>query len=64
MDKKLQIVEVSINKLRASEYNPRKHSKEQIDQLKESISRFGIVDPVIVNNAPERNQVVIGGHCG
>ncbi len=61
-DTKLTIVEVPINELRASEYNPRKHSKEQADQLKESIKRFGMVDPVICNIAPDRKNVIIGGH--
>lgn len=61
-DTKLTIVEVPINELRASEYNPRKHSKEQADQLKESIKRFGLIDPVICNSAPERKNVIIGGH--
>ncbi len=63
MDKNnITIVEVPINELRASEYNPRKHSKEQTDQLKESIKRFGLVDPVICNSAPERKNIIIGGH--
>lgn len=62
MKNNLTIVEVPINELRASEYNPRKHSKEQADQLKESIKRFGMVDPVICNSAPERKNVIIGGH--
>lgn len=60
--KKLCIVEVPINELRAAEYNPRKHSKEQADQLKESITRFGLVDPIIANSAEGRNGIVIGGH--
>lgn len=59
---KINIVEVPINELRASEYNPRKHSPEQVEQLKESIKRFGMVDPVICNSAPERKNVIIGGH--
>ncbi|TXH06861.1 MAG: hypothetical protein E6Q06_04560 [Candidatus Moraniibacteriota bacterium] len=58
----LTIVEVPIRELRASEYNPRKHSAEQSDQLKESIKRFGMVDPVICNGAPERKNIIIGGH--
>ena len=63
MDKQnINIVEVPINELRASEYNPRKHSLEQMEQLKESINRFGMVDPVICNSAPERKNVIIGGH--
>lgn len=61
-NQKINIVEVPINELRISEYNPRKHSKEQADQLKESIKRFGLVDPVICNSAPERKNVIIGGH--
>ena len=58
----IKIVEVPISELRASDYNPRKHSKEQADQLKESITRFGMVDPVICNIAPERTNIIIGGH--
>lgn len=62
MQQQINIVEVPIKELRPSEYNPRKHSKEQMDQLKESIKRFGLVDPVICNNAPERKNIIIGGH--
>lgn len=62
MNTQIQIVEVPISELKASEYNPRKHSKEQADQLKESIKRFGLVDPAICNSAPERMNVIIGGH--
>jgi len=58
----IHIVEVPINELRVSEYQSRKHSKEQADQLKESIKRFGMVDPVICNSVPERKNVIIGGH--
>lgn len=62
MNNKLNIVEVPINELRLSEYNPRKHSEEQKNQLKESISRFGLVDPVIANGSEERKNILIGGH--
>lgn len=62
MTEKINIVEVPINELRASEYNPRKHSKEQSEQLKESIRRFGLVDPIIANSFEERKNIVIGGH--
>lgn len=62
INEKINIVEVPISELRASEYNPRKHSKEQSDQLKESFKRFGMVDPVICNSAPERMNIIIGGH--
>ncbi len=59
---KLKIVYMPIDSLRPSEYNPRKISQESMTQLKESIKKFKLVDPLIVNCAPNRNGVVIGGH--
>lgn len=61
-NKNLQIEQVSIDLLKPAEYNPRKWDKEAEAQLKESITRFGIVDPLLVNSAPKRKGVVIGGH--
>lgn len=58
----LRVDYIQINQLKPAEYNPRKWSKEAINQLKESVSIFGLVDPLIVNNAPNRRNVVIGGH--
>ena len=45
-----------------AEYNPRQLSKDQYAQLKDSIVRFGIVDPLIVNVNPKRKNILIGGH--
>ncbi len=58
----LQIQTVNIDELIASDYNPRKWDPDAIEQLKESIKRFGIVDPLLVNGAENRKNVVIGGH--
>jgi ParB-like chromosome segregation protein Spo0J len=46
---KLQIRQLKISELKPSEYNPRKWSEEQFQKLRESIEKFGIVDPLIVN---------------
>jgi DNA modification methylase len=62
MNTQLNIVYVPIANLKPAEYNPRKISKEALDQLKESIDRFDLVDPVIVNSATKRKNIVIGGH--
>ena len=63
MEKKsMKIEHVSIDILKPCEYNPRKWSKEAEGQLKESITRYGIVDPLLVNCAKERENIVIGGH--
>lgn len=53
---------VSIALLKPAEYNPRKFTPKEYQDLKESIERFGIVSPIVVNSAPARKNVVIGGH--
>jgi len=58
----IKITYVPIGSLRPSEYNPRKISKDSMEQLKVSLSKFKIVDPFIVNSAKDREGVVIGGH--
>jgi len=58
----MQIVEVKITELVEAEYNPRKMTEQQAGELKDSIQRFGIVDPILVNKNQERHNVVIGGH--
>ena len=58
----LKIEYVSIDSLVANDKNPRKWTDEQKKQLKESINRFGNVDPIIVNTHEERMNVIVGGH--
>jgi len=58
----IKIVEVPVSQLTPASYNPRQHSKEALKQIKESLKRYGIVDPLIVNSANDRKNVVIGGH--
>lgn len=53
---------VPVNTLRPAEYNPRTHDEAASAKLKESIERYGLVDPIIVNSAPERKNIIIGGH--
>ncbi|MBU1164625.1 ParB N-terminal domain-containing protein [Patescibacteria group bacterium] len=58
----LKIVQVPIKQLKASAYNPRKWSESAISQLTESLNLYGIVDPLVVNSAKGRENIVIGGH--
>ena len=60
--KNIEIVTVLVSDLKPAMYNPRTWNEEQVSALKESITRFGIVDPLIANSAPERLNVLIGGH--
>lgn len=63
MDKEnIQIVQVSTKDLNPSEYNPRKISAEAKKQLIQSIKKFGLIDPVIANSAPNRHNILIGGN--
>ena len=47
-----------IKELKAASYNPRQISTKQYNDLKASIKKFGLVDPIIVN----KDMTVIGGH--
>ncbi len=62
MEQALKILQVPIKSLNPAPYNPRTWSQKAIDDLKESIKRFGFVDAILVNKASGRENVVIGGH--
>ena len=47
-----------VKDLNPASYNPRQISSKQYKDLKESIKKFGLVDPIIVN----KDNTVIGGH--
>ncbi len=59
---KLKVEYVDIDILKPSTYNPRRWDEAAIINLTESIQRFGIVDPFIVNSYKDRCGVLIGGH--
>ena len=58
----MDIKQVNVGSLKASTYNPRKWDQSAIDGLTESIKRFGLVDPLLVNGSKDRKNIVIGGH--
>ena len=58
----MQITELKCSDLIGAEYNPRKLSDKQRTELKDSLTRFGFVDPVLVNINEERKNIIIGGH--
>lgn len=59
--KNIAIVNMPISDLRKANYGSRKWNEEQKSALKESIIRFGIVNPILANNAVGRENIVIGG---
>ena len=62
MEKPKKIVNKHIDDLIFAEYNPRQLSKDQFKYLKDSIHRFGLVDPIIINKNKDRKNIIIGGH--
>ena len=54
----MKIEQIKASKLKPATYNPRQISKRQYKDLEESIDKFGLVDPIIVN----KDMTIIGGH--
>ena len=54
----MKIVERKIDDLIPRESNPRTHSGRQINQLANSISEFGFVNPVLIDT----NDMIVAGH--
>ena len=61
-EEKLKVHYVSLSSLRHPEVNPRTWTKEATEQLKESIRLYGVCDPLIVNKAPGREGIIVGGN--
>lgn len=45
-----------------AEYNPRTLNSKQRSDITASLEEFGFVDPIIVNQHPDRKDVIVGGH--
>lgn len=58
----MEIINVKISELKPAEYNPRAMTEKEAADLTESIKRFGMVDPIVVNRHVGRENIVIGGH--
>ena len=54
----MKIEIIKIEELKHFKENPRKISKEELENLKKSIQKFGMVDPLIIDG----NNIVIGGN--
>jgi ParB-like chromosome segregation protein Spo0J len=58
----MKILKFKVKDLKPSEYNPRKLSKKELEGIKESLDEFGLVEPLVVNENPDRYGVIVGGH--
>ena len=55
----MNAVNISIEKVKPYKGNAKKHNKQQIANVAESIKQFGFVQPIVV----DRNNVIVIGHC-
>ena len=54
----MKIEKVKIAELNPAGYNPRRMTNKQYEDLKNSLEKFGLVDPIIIN----ADNTVVGGH--
>ena len=62
MSNNLKIEYISVNDIKPSDFNPRKWDDKDVADLTESIKKYGLVDPLLINSAENRKNVLIGGH--
>lgn len=58
----MEVVEVEIKTIILADYNPRNISPKDKKSLKDSLLKFGFVEPVIINKNSKRKNILIGGH--
>lgn len=58
----MRVEYISIDSLIPAEYNPRRITETDRNDIKASLEKFGFAEPVIVNKHPERMNVIVGGH--
>ena len=58
----MKIVNYKSSDIIFAEYNPRQLTKDQYNNLKDSLKRFGLVDPLIINKNKKRKNILVGGH--
>lgn len=54
-----KIEKIKVKDIVPADYNPRQISQSQTNKLKNSLSTFGLVDPIVINL---KNNHIIGGH--
>lgn len=57
--KQFQTTDIDLESVQYSPYNPRRISAKVLETLKRSLTEFGLVDPIVVN---QRNMNVVGGN--
>jgi len=59
---RISIVYRGLGDLRPTEYNPKGMTPKEENDLTESIKKYGLTDPLIINTFEGREGIIIGGH--
>lgn len=59
----LDVVRVPLAELHGYEGNAKRHTNEQLDAVRKSISEFGFVNPVLAWHDAEGRAVIVAGHA-
>lgn len=62
MENQYQIINRNIDELVEPDYNPRKISAKQKEDIRRSLEKFGFVQPLVVNVNENRKNIIIGGN--
>ena len=55
----MKIVEIPLHEIKPYQKNAKKHPKEQIEKVAQSIDQFGMNQPIVIDS----DYVIIVGHC-
>lgn len=55
----MQVVQMKIGDINPAKYNPRTITDEELSGLRESLKKFGFVEPLVLNT---RTNTLVGGH--
>lgn len=58
----IEIVYKKLSDLKECGYNPKKATPKELEQIRQSVLTFGIVDPFIVNTYEGRENIIVNGH--
>lgn len=58
----MKSVKVKVEELIDADYNARILSAKDESDIMDSLDKFGVVEPILVNSNPERKNIIISGH--
>ena len=58
----MKITEINLNQLKEALWNPNRMAEAMLQRLKESLSRYGLVEPLVVRTSGDSKYEVLSGN--